>query len=438
MKIFKVLLIIFVMIFTITTLMGCSKDTYTVEFDLNYEDAAGHPLAQDVKDGEKATEPIEPSRDDYEFIGWYTDNSGTNVYDFNDSVTEDLTLYAKWEEVEEETVYYVAGNFSNYSPSDSDFTMSENEEGLYTITIELTEANRDTTYDGHYYKVTDGTWDVSYGVDNYYIDPAPVSPTGGGLGSIWHWGNGTLTITFDPESLTITDSLVMDSPIIEDIDPSIYGEFNSWATEGDNAFVLLDPDEDGIYTGMIDFTEAGQSDFTVAISKQWFDDQYGQRWGVSEQYKFDGTTAGMGDTTTISYDQGKYLFSYNSNNHETTYGLVSAGYIDEYVYPRLYGEFNGWDLDGENAFVLTDSDEDGIFTGTLEFTEVGQTDITLCISRQWFDDQYGQRWGANEQYKLDGTVAGMGGTSSFTYEIGIYEFSYDSNTDVTTFVKLGD
>ncbi|MDD4000511.1 MAG: hypothetical protein PHX62_06435, partial [Bacilli bacterium] len=82
-----------------------------------------------------------------------------------------------------------------------------------------------------------------------------------------------------------------------------------------------------------------------------------------------------------------------------------------------------------------EDDSDGIYTGMYEFAEAGSTDISLCLSKMWYDDEWGQRWGAKEQYKFDGTVAEMGVTTQMTYEAGKYLFSYDSTTKITTYVK---
>ena len=438
---FKNLLLVICLSLIVLCLYACGKKTYEVKFNLNYDNAELTIPTQKVKDGEKATEPITPSRDGYEFKGWYEDKEGTKAYDFSKKVTKSITLYAKWEQQQEEGAkYYLAGSFNNYSPNDENYRMEQNENGLYTLTVELTDENRDNTYDGHYYKVTNGSWDADgcWGVDSYYIDPAPVSPTGGGLGSIWHWANGTLTVTFNPETKEITDVLVMDEDIIEKAGPGIYGEFNSWAISGDDAFILTEIENNkGNYYGYIEFAEAGESDFTVFVSLKWFDDQWGQRWGVHEQYKFDGTPAGMGNTEQISYEAGKYLFVYDSDTKITTYykETEDVGFVHTFVEPRIYGKFNGWLIEGEMAYILTDDDEDGIYHVEIEFDEAGESDFTIVLSKLWFDDEWGQRWGAFEQYKLDGTPAGMGDLSTFNFEVGVYVVSYNSNTKVTTINK---
>lgn len=50
--------------------------------------------------GNKVTAPTAPTKDGYTFTGWYKESALENEWDFdNDTVTSDVTLYAKWTEV---------------------------------------------------------------------------------------------------------------------------------------------------------------------------------------------------------------------------------------------------------------------------------------------------------------------------------------------------
>jgi uncharacterized repeat protein (TIGR02543 family) len=52
---------------------------------------------QTVAPGGKATQPPSPTRINYNFAGWYSDASCTNVWNFaSDIVTGNIALYAKW------------------------------------------------------------------------------------------------------------------------------------------------------------------------------------------------------------------------------------------------------------------------------------------------------------------------------------------------------
>ncbi|MBE6753581.1 MAG: VWA domain-containing protein [Ruminococcaceae bacterium] len=73
-------------------------ESYIVSFDPNAENVTNMPEDQQVKKGECATEPDSPIRENYLFVGWYTEGEEENLYDFSTPVVQALTLFAKWEE----------------------------------------------------------------------------------------------------------------------------------------------------------------------------------------------------------------------------------------------------------------------------------------------------------------------------------------------------
>ena len=83
---------------TDTTLYAKWESAYTVTFELNGGTEFVSIKPQMVKENGKVTKPsYPPSKSGYSFIGWYTDN-GTflNKWDFDNVVTSDMTLYAKF------------------------------------------------------------------------------------------------------------------------------------------------------------------------------------------------------------------------------------------------------------------------------------------------------------------------------------------------------
>lgn len=73
------------------TACSCSKITYTVTYDTD----GGTKVSKEiVEKGQKATVPVDPTKDGYTFIGWYIEDE---KYDFNSEITKDITLKAKWE-----------------------------------------------------------------------------------------------------------------------------------------------------------------------------------------------------------------------------------------------------------------------------------------------------------------------------------------------------
>ena len=67
--------------------------------------ADGEVTETKVKEGEKAVKPIDPVKEGYVFLGWYV---GEEAYDFENAVTADVELVAKFEEaIVEYTVKFV-------------------------------------------------------------------------------------------------------------------------------------------------------------------------------------------------------------------------------------------------------------------------------------------------------------------------------------------
>lgn len=76
-----------------STLAVIISDTAIVAFETN----GGSEIDPvEVNFGEKLAKPADPTKDGYIFAGWYTDEELTEAYDFDQEVTEDMYLYAKW------------------------------------------------------------------------------------------------------------------------------------------------------------------------------------------------------------------------------------------------------------------------------------------------------------------------------------------------------
>lgn len=67
--------------------------TYTVTFNSNGGSAVD---AKSVVSGSRVSKPTDPTKSGFVFGGWYSDEELTQAYDFTSSVTDGLTLYAKW------------------------------------------------------------------------------------------------------------------------------------------------------------------------------------------------------------------------------------------------------------------------------------------------------------------------------------------------------
>ncbi len=70
---------------------------YTIRFESNGGSSVN---AIDVQKLELLPKPENPTKYDFIFDGWYTDEELTNQWDFyNDTITSDLTLYARWTQI---------------------------------------------------------------------------------------------------------------------------------------------------------------------------------------------------------------------------------------------------------------------------------------------------------------------------------------------------
>ncbi len=74
--------------------VGEAEGSYTVTFNSN----GGTTVAeQSVIKNKRARVPNAPIKDGYAFIGWCSDEGLNTLYDFSTAVTENKTLYAKWQ-----------------------------------------------------------------------------------------------------------------------------------------------------------------------------------------------------------------------------------------------------------------------------------------------------------------------------------------------------
>ncbi|MDC2706738.1 InlB B-repeat-containing protein [Bacteroides ovatus] len=100
-QLFSILCLTVLVAIAITS-CGDDNDQELQQFTVNFDTQGGSKISsQTVSNGEKVTEPAKPTRDGYAFAGWYTEDSYTHNWDFEEEiVTHDLTLYAKWETAE--------------------------------------------------------------------------------------------------------------------------------------------------------------------------------------------------------------------------------------------------------------------------------------------------------------------------------------------------
>jgi len=104
---------------------GCKRDpepevpevnTYTVTFDSN---GGSTVKAVSVNEGEKVEKPADPTKDGYDFDGWY---NGEEAYDFDAVVTANLKLTASWKVINYSITYDV-GEGTNSEENPASYTI---------------------------------------------------------------------------------------------------------------------------------------------------------------------------------------------------------------------------------------------------------------------------------------------------------------------------
>ncbi len=78
-------------------LLSCVGAESTTTYTLTFNSGGGSAVAsQSVESGGKASRPEDPQRAGYRLENWYVEDSFQTVYDFEQPVTESITLYAAW------------------------------------------------------------------------------------------------------------------------------------------------------------------------------------------------------------------------------------------------------------------------------------------------------------------------------------------------------
>ena len=93
----KIICLLFLFIFSFV-FISCDENNPVID-DIYYEVKFIIDTKEEVKkvkENTKVPKPVDPEKDGFEFIGWYTDDT---LYDFNSLVTKDITIIAKFNEL---------------------------------------------------------------------------------------------------------------------------------------------------------------------------------------------------------------------------------------------------------------------------------------------------------------------------------------------------
>ena len=132
-NILKNFIFIFVLLIGISILSSCNK---TNKYVISYETNGGTVIAdKEVEEGKSITIPVIPTKEGYNFIGWFIDENLEQPLDYSTKVTSNITIYAKWEEIEKYyNINYVLDGGTNHDLNPYILSSKEEKVTLYPAT----------------------------------------------------------------------------------------------------------------------------------------------------------------------------------------------------------------------------------------------------------------------------------------------------------------
>ena len=107
---------------------------FNVSYEYNDGDRA--MVSTKVVPGNRLLEPILPELEGNTFEGWHLDSAGRVLFDFNDAINNDITLYAKWE-IPVLSAFTVSGIVCSYNPNiATTLTLFEDGVEKHVVTIQ--------------------------------------------------------------------------------------------------------------------------------------------------------------------------------------------------------------------------------------------------------------------------------------------------------------
>jgi uncharacterized repeat protein (TIGR02543 family) len=131
---------------------GCGGSGMVTKYSVTFNSNGGSTVsAQEVSSGGLVTRPADPTKSGYTFGGWYKEVGLTTAWNFaSDTVTSNITLYAKWnssggrlygyiyyfanyQEIDARHVLVTIGGNSTYTDDLGYYSISNIAAGTYTV-----------------------------------------------------------------------------------------------------------------------------------------------------------------------------------------------------------------------------------------------------------------------------------------------------------------
>ena len=130
---------------------------FTISFDTKTDEVV---MSQEVEYNNLAVKPTDPVREGYEFLGWYNNDE---LFTFEENVTSDIDLVAKWSELNKYTVKFIVNG-----EVISSVEVIEGDSAIAPEPLEL-EGKTFVSWEGDYTNVTENREIVAVYTDNLYF-----------------------------------------------------------------------------------------------------------------------------------------------------------------------------------------------------------------------------------------------------------------------------
>lgn len=147
-------------IYTITFIGKYSGVYSNKELTVRFDSTGGSGInSQKVFFGRHIQKPKDPARNLYSFEGWFTEPELKNIFDFNETATKDITLYAKWK-LSADTSELYKETISDRIPNENDAVLLADVE---KHKLEILNAATDISFSGTAYYVSNSGKDENDG-----------------------------------------------------------------------------------------------------------------------------------------------------------------------------------------------------------------------------------------------------------------------------------
>ena len=225
--------------------------------------------------GKKITKPTDPTRDGYDFVGWFTESNGNTSWDFEKDImpSNDITLYAKWN-IHRNTVTFEA-NGGRFADGEGHEDVPRQSVGSQIN--ELEEPTREGYNFAGWYESADGTgekWDFEKDTmpDNALILHAKWTPI---TFTIHFEGNTStsgsmsdLECTYDQDCILTTNGFVKQYTVNYDDNNSV--ENSTTSKQSDTYHFVNWKNNDKTYTSEFNVKNLTSTDKEIiTLNAQW-------------------------------------------------------------------------------------------------------------------------------------------------------------------------